>query len=752
MVNGNGKSFNDYERVVMMRPNSKKRSANRSGAVLVTAVAVLLVMSILMTATVGYVSQNRKKTNSNYSHKQAYLVASTTLKSFVDQIYEDTTNSTSEAAKLASKNKVTALKSLAAANGGKGTTVDVTFNGETNPSYRIGTTRLNIAQDHGSETNLVITAYTTYANKTEKVAAHISTDSKTRPAEFTNTIETHGEGSAFWDNLNVIGDTAVVNQKEKTYKFQNQTNGQGSYVMFGNVQPGTGAGGKESFVLKPNIIDSKRGTFVQISGNYTGEMFCRSLLPRANGYNYVYIGGTSKFENNSYIGDSSEREVDLITHNLDISKNEYKQFGNIYVYKGGGLSGDAWFHGATNIKINGDLYVEGNLKCDTPITVTGRVVVGGTISGSCSAASKETGHSNFSDIKVERGAEPDMKESYNKNIYKFFPEDFFMGNSNIPVSSFSSKYKKFYGPGAITTKFDDASFKGPYTTAEGAVFNWHITKNCIMDNTVSDASKFGNGLGHILIDVDDTTKDQVILLRNGMNVQTKLIIVVRNRSTMKESKDLDGNVISVDRTYNCYFASDSGVDITLGWNDVAGISTHTGSKACNINWANGVKVFDYDTYIEMFKGKNQYNRSDGKYGNHNCEPYDGFVFNPSGEEIPGTFKPTTANIMFLLGQNTKLESSNDSAFQAIVYGPEADFLIKTNGISNVTVCDSAGKTDTSKGIKLLGMGVFIAGSFHSDNTSFYAYTRPSGTSLLSLSKGNDSDQLSGFKLDRFDHY
>ena len=61
MVNGNGKSFNDYERVVKMRPNSKKRSANKSGAVLVTAVAVLLVMSILMTATVGYVSLNRKR-------------------------------------------------------------------------------------------------------------------------------------------------------------------------------------------------------------------------------------------------------------------------------------------------------------------------------------------------------------------------------------------------------------------------------------------------------------------------------------------------------------------------------------------------------------------------------------------------------------------------------------------------------------------------------------------------------------------
>ena len=59
-----------------MKPNSKKRSANKSGSVLVTAVAVLIIMSVLMTATVGYVSVNRKKTNSNYCHKQAYLTAS----------------------------------------------------------------------------------------------------------------------------------------------------------------------------------------------------------------------------------------------------------------------------------------------------------------------------------------------------------------------------------------------------------------------------------------------------------------------------------------------------------------------------------------------------------------------------------------------------------------------------------------------------------------------------------------------------
>ena len=74
MVYDNGKRFNDYERVVKMKPNSKKRSANKSGSVLVTAVAVLIIMSVLMTATVGYVSVNRKTADIDHGYRVGHRV------------------------------------------------------------------------------------------------------------------------------------------------------------------------------------------------------------------------------------------------------------------------------------------------------------------------------------------------------------------------------------------------------------------------------------------------------------------------------------------------------------------------------------------------------------------------------------------------------------------------------------------------------------------------------------------------------
>ena len=107
-----------------MKPNAKKRSANKSGAVLVTAVVVLLIMSILMTATIGHVAVNRRKTNSNYSRKQAYLTASTTLKSFVAEIQNITSapsKKDDDAARAKQIANINALKQLAQANEGKGT-------------------------------------------------------------------------------------------------------------------------------------------------------------------------------------------------------------------------------------------------------------------------------------------------------------------------------------------------------------------------------------------------------------------------------------------------------------------------------------------------------------------------------------------------------------------------------------------------------------------------------------------------------
>lgn len=63
-------------------------------------------------------------------------------------------------------------------------------------SDNIGTTKITVAQEGTSVANIVVTCETTYLGKTEKVAAHISTQPVTKPAEYTNTIELVGNGGA----------------------------------------------------------------------------------------------------------------------------------------------------------------------------------------------------------------------------------------------------------------------------------------------------------------------------------------------------------------------------------------------------------------------------------------------------------------------------------------------------------------------------------------------------------------------------
>ena len=95
-----------------MENTPKRKQRNKPGVVLFTAVAVMLMLSILLTATVSYVSVNRTKTNDNYKSKQAYLTASSTLESFINQIQTDTAPTNDPTAKAQQKKAIDNLKSL----------------------------------------------------------------------------------------------------------------------------------------------------------------------------------------------------------------------------------------------------------------------------------------------------------------------------------------------------------------------------------------------------------------------------------------------------------------------------------------------------------------------------------------------------------------------------------------------------------------------------------------------------------------
>lgn len=730
-------------KVVNMKNTPKRKQRNKPGVVLFTAVAVMLMLSILLTATVSFVSVNRTKTNDNYKSKQAYLTASSTLESFINQIKTDTAPTNDPTAKA-----IENLKKLASANSGKGTTTNVSYNGVDGKSDNIGTTKITVAQEGTSAKYIVVTCETTYLGKTEQVAAHIYIRSDPKPADYTNTIELVGNGGAGYDNLNVIGDMAGINNTTgKVYRFTNNTSIYGSYLMYGSLEVST----QPLIMLKPSLVDEKQGSTVTISENLdvSNEFHINSTMARADGYNYVNIGQKLSTSNHMDVG-SSGFDVDLFCCEANIGGNDYTQYGNFYVYKGAGAyNGDATF-GANGQTINGSLYVEGDLNVTKSLKVTGSVYVTGTITGKdkivCPASNI---HEGAVLSKAGRDAKPQIPVS--ADAYVYYPEDFFMSN-DTNVTTISDEYQAFYD-GSNTKTFN--SFASDWTnvdytltelidlTGTGAKtpvtsrYKLRITSSCTWAKDLS-FNDYGNG-SKILVDVSDSSGDVVIRLQNGLSLDSSWspTIVVRNRSTIIDTT-------TGDRKYNCYFVSDSGSAITLnGIDSVTGKSKHSGSSACNYNFS-GLKIFDYDTYVRMYDA-DTLNNTKGNPG----APQSSFVLNPTSVDVAGSYRPSNSSIIFLFAQNTTLSATNNSFFQGSFYSPEAMVNIATSGLSGLNVTDSAGGKMT---VQCCAVGVVIANSFGNANTAFYVYTKPSTTSVMQNAKGGKDDYAYGYELDRYDHY
>lgn len=729
-----------------MKNTPKRKQRNKPGVVLFTAVAVMLMLSILLTATVSFVSVNRTKTNDNYKSKQAYLTASSTLESFINQIQTDTAPTNDPTAKAQQKKAIDNLKKLASANSGKGTTTNVSYNGSNGKSDNIGTTKITVAQEGTSVANIVVTCETTYLGKTEKVAAHISTQSVTKPADYTNTIELVGNSNASYDNINVVGDMAGINNTTgKVYRFTNNTSIYGSYLMYGSLEVTT----QPKIYLKPSLVDETKGSTVTISENLTvSNVFnIRSTMARADGYNYVNIGQKVSTSNHFNVGDSGF-EIDLYCSEANIGGNSITQYGNFYVYKGAGpYQGNATF-GADSQTINGSLYVEGNLNVTKSLTVTGSIYVTGTITGKGNITCPNIKEGVVLS-KAGRDARPQIPVSSDEYVY--YPEDFFM-SSNADITTISDQYKAFYNNTNQKTfnTFASDSANRNYTLKEEidlqgnnvktevtSKYTLRIDSSCTWANDL-DFNTYGNG-PRILIDVSDASKDILIRLKNNLSLDSKWspIVVVRNRSTIDSSTG--------DRKYNCYFVSDSGNSISLnGVDSVTGKSKHSGSTACNYSFE-GLRIYDYDTYVRMYSASTL-NNYKGNPGN----PQSGFVLNPTSVDVAGSYRPSNSGIIFLFGEGTKFQATNNSFFQGSFYSPEAIINIATGGLGEVYVTDSAG--EVLENLSCCAVGVVIANSFGNNNTAFYIYTKPSTTSVMQNAKGGKDDSAFGYTLDRYDHY
>jgi len=520
--------------------------------------------------------------------------------------------------------------------------------------------------------------------------------------------------------------------------------------MYGSLEVST----QPLIMLKPSLVDEKQGSTVTISENLdvSNKFRINSTMARADGYNYVNIGQKLSTSNHMDVG-SSGFDVDLFCCEANIGGNDYTQYGNFYVYKGAGAyNGDATF-GANGQTINGSLYVEGDLNVTKSLKVTGSVYVTGTITGKdkivCQASNI---HEGAVLSKAGRDAKPQIPVS--ADAYVYYPEDFFMSN-DTNVTTISDEYQAFYD-GSNTKTFNtfasDPSYWNnvDYTLTElidltgtGAKtpvtsrYKLRITSSCTWASDLS-FNDYGNG-SRILVDVSDSSGDIVIRLQNGLNLGAEWspVIVVRNRSTIIDTT-------TGDRKYNCYFVSDSGSAITLnGIDSVTGKSQHSGSSACNYSFK-GLKVFDYDTYVRMFDSS-VLNNTKGNPG----LPQSGFVLNLTSVDVAGSYRPKNSSIIFLFGENTTLNATDQSFFQGSFYSPQAIVNIATSGLCGLVVTDSAGGKMT---VQCCAVGVVIANSFSNANTAFYVYTKPSTTSVMQNAKGDKDDYAYGYELDRYDHY
>ncbi len=744
----------------------RKSRANRSGVVLVTAVAVLLLVSILLTAVVSYVSVNRTKTNDNYKKEQAYLTASSTVQSFVAQVQQDTAKPVDNSDMIAvqkQKAAIKALQDLAAANGGKGTTVDVTYNGADGKADALGTTTITIRQD-GSPYNLVLLAKTTYAGKTEQVAAHISTTTEVVDKDLNNCIELLGETDHNYDNLHVIGNMAVLNKSDTNLiKFTNESAVYGKYSMIGTYEPGGDT--KSKFILRPSLVDSAKGSSFTVSEGIHNFLLLDSAMPYSIGWNYLDTDGIIDIYSTAIktqVGSAGHR-VDAFCSTLSIKGKGYSQVGNLNVYNAGTAerAGNAVIE-SNDVYIDGDLRVEGNLTITGKVTVTGKVSVVGTLNVTgtldCPAANIEKSTPS-KPVALDKSGEYAKPSGADTDQYKYYPEDFFI-DAYSDTTLIGTDYLRFYGDVAgksMNTKtFLDFWTPSGTTTPEGCRFNFHVTENCTFSTdfvSYNNGNDFKNGKLKVLIDVTNESKDIVIRLSKDIgsklnDSQWKPLIVVRNTSDLNDNGE---------HIYNCYFVSDSGNGIVSdGMDDVAQKSKYHGSQAVSYGFRT-MRILEYDTYREMFAGQNILT-SDSWNGNE--KPNASFVFNPSQEDVDGAYKPVNGNIIMLLGDGCSFSATNDSLFQCAWFAPKATVDIATNGMGGLKVKDKAGEYDANafsggepvNSFNVCNIGAISASSFGNDNSAYYVFTKPSSTSIVAMALGKEQEGANGFLLDRYDHY
>lgn len=329
------------------------KSKTEKGSVLLAVVVISMMMMVIVAAGISMVGHTQDRTNREYREKQAYFLASSSLKGFVSEVtkYGNGGDPASVQANVAM------LQGLV----GKETDVQIQYTEggikelhEIFPRLNMGTgadcncnCKIRI-EEHGGPNSLKAIATANYLGGEAQVVAYFSIATPTAHAALSNALEFIGDtggAEGAYNNLSVVGNTGAIStdshDKNICYKFtDNNTRMNGTTDILGSFAVATQWGLGSNFNYKETDPLENAGCVLNVSRSalfLENQGFVRSRVQKARDYtgkpvyNYINTGEALMILGNYSASEpfcgGTGHEVDIYTSGLIIGggyNNHYK--------------------------------------------------------------------------------------------------------------------------------------------------------------------------------------------------------------------------------------------------------------------------------------------------------------------------------------------------------------------------------------------------------------------------------------------
>lgn len=375
------------------------KSKTQKGSVLLTVVVVSMMMMVIVAAGISMVGHTQTRTNREYREKQAYFLASSSLKGFVAEATKFGEGCTPEQAKA----NIEMLQNLR----GEETEVQIQYeDGGTVKNLHDVYSRLNYGADNckctikivedGGPNNLKAVATATYLDATATCAATFSTATPSAHASLNNALEfigSSGGANNAYNNLSVYGNTGSISMdshdKNILYRFSdNNTEMKGTTDILGSLVLSVGWDLKNNFAYKTGDPVSEAGCVLNVSRSCIFLKDVAKVQPTVTKaadynaeatYNYVNVGeclmvlGNYSANNGAFAG-RPDYQVDVYTSGMfagkvDTSSTLWTAYQNSFGTDTNSLKNPMDLNGVSNgggeqnvTAISGnDFYMYGNL-------------------------------------------------------------------------------------------------------------------------------------------------------------------------------------------------------------------------------------------------------------------------------------------------------------------------------------------------------------------------------------------------------